>query len=1526
MTTWNVATIQALQAVVPNAGDDAIVSGYFNAGDLGGGSFYWEGAAELPASAKIVGTAAVSSSISGVTNTSPIQITASTGPGIAFSSGQSVLISGVSSEANGVWTIRVTQVTGASTSFTLDESNGTTADKYSGGGTVDTTTVKISSKHNLVSGQRILIGGVVGTTSVNGAWRCTVLSTTIFSIPALWNKPWSSGGAVGDGGTSIPSTAETGASSGRWRRIYAEGLSVRWFGAGVGAENSGAILAAANVSGSSVSSVTVVACGTGYSSSPLPTVTFSPPSGLGGTTAQGAAVVSNGAVVSVTVTDPGSGYASPPTVSFDGAGSGASAAANMPASSSLRFPAGTYDIKQSMTLPSWVSTEFPEGAVLRPSQVLVTLSGPIVASPAQQIIAGGSVWAMTQTGSGSAPAVGLYSTGPAWTATSLSVAVDSSSQFSYVLNGGPTVSGNVIPGGSYFAIPGTALLLIFPSGAYTSPVTYTWAPSNTINAAKPDQPSIAVTAGNLTAPTLEYEMQLQIATTGGLGSGSFELSLDGGPFSAPTTIPVSGTYSLAFTGVDITFSNAVYSAGSQYTWTTTGPVAFGAGSQAARTLSPNHLGAGQPKVDLGNVINACDAALGSVPGEIVVDCNGGNLAKNVIVGSNHRLRLGPGTYSASQGQTIANYAGIPWLLSNNSTLEGAGAQTILQESSGTGPGGPQTITTVVTSALFGQSDYFGGAANIEIRNLQITGLPTNQTSDAQSAIHLGNCNHGVVDNVVIANVNSFGITFGGGGSRAPQWTPGTLYPTGVVNSVVPPQWKGSAPYAPNQCVTPPAWQASTAYSSSSGSFYGAVVVPTTAPYNGYPFGFMYACIAAGVSAATEPAWNPVIGSVTLDGSAGTTGALPPVQWVNLGPVHYYQCTSSTTGTTGSSPPAFPVAGFTVTDGTVQWKDAGPQCYFVTFAPGVTNNASPANAPVLPTAVGATSADGSILWRNAGLGCGPRATDIHVTHCSLINMLSQGINGINADDFHISGNHFIGLSQRVSTAPTLIDCEPNVPTDLDRFFSICDNIIDIRQGIPPASPTGAVGITVKGVFSPNACGLGIVSGNVIVGAEIAGYFPAGLAVGSQGPDLEGGIGLFSVSNTVVSNNTIINARQTGIAVYSDGFVGGAQYNTIKGNILCGCGWAPTGALILGGVCYTRVLDNVIHYGGEVTAAAVSSSIAELGLYYGPPPDESPFPSVTVTPGNPTTVTTPSPHGFPTSGPAVYASVAGICGTIVTPGQPNALVGPVTVMSPTTFTIPVNTTGLVLATIASMDDSGGLIEVETVPEHGLTTGQAVFIFGAPAASNANNDVQANAQWVVTVTSPSKFTLNGSSWTGTGGTGYFGQLQLACGGNYIANNYLECVGASNPPNVQTQGYATLVNNFLGGYPQSGAVVGGVLQSSQAGTTLSRRVVSGRNYTIALNDHLVEVNASNGPVSVILPPAASPVASTVIGAAPVNQAYVIKRTDNSTNGVTVSPSGSDMLDGSPNALPVAPYGSVRVYSDGGATASPKGIGWWTW
>lgn len=76
--------------------------------------------------------------------------------------------------------------------------------------------------------------------------------------------------------------------------------------------------------GGTVSSITVTAPGSGYTTAPTVTLT-----GGGGTGATAVATVSGGAIIAITVTNPGTGYTSAPTVGLTGgAGTGGAAVAN----------------------------------------------------------------------------------------------------------------------------------------------------------------------------------------------------------------------------------------------------------------------------------------------------------------------------------------------------------------------------------------------------------------------------------------------------------------------------------------------------------------------------------------------------------------------------------------------------------------------------------------------------------------------------------------------------------------------------------------------------------------------------------------------------------------------------------------------------------------------------------------------------------------------------------------------------------------------------------------------------------------------------------------------------------------------------------------------------------------------------------------------------------------------------------------------------------------------------------------------
>jgi hypothetical protein len=298
MATWNVETIEALQAVSPSSGDDAIVAGYFDAGDLGGRIFYWEGTSALPASAAITGVTAVSAEITALTPTAPVQAT--TASTDTFWTGQVIAITGTATTFTGVAAGRFTiTVPNPSTPyiFTLNGTSGS-GTYTSGSFTANTATIATSAAHGLVSGQQVMIGNVKGTSAVHGTWKATMISgpasATQFSIGAAASGTYTAHtGIIGDGGTTIPENQTTSPTNSRWRRISSEGLSVK----SLGADNAAAMLAAANAATTGALSASITVGGSGYSSSP--SVTFSPPQSLNGIPATGTASVTGGAVTSV---------------------------------------------------------------------------------------------------------------------------------------------------------------------------------------------------------------------------------------------------------------------------------------------------------------------------------------------------------------------------------------------------------------------------------------------------------------------------------------------------------------------------------------------------------------------------------------------------------------------------------------------------------------------------------------------------------------------------------------------------------------------------------------------------------------------------------------------------------------------------------------------------------------------------------------------------------------------------------------------------------------------------------------------------------------------------------------------------------------------------------------------------------------------------------------------------------------------------------------------------------------------------
>jgi parallel beta helix pectate lyase-like protein len=156
-----------------------------------------------------------------------------------------------------------------------------------------------------------------------------------------------------------------------------------------------------------------------------------------------------------------------------------------------------------------------------------------------------------------------------------------------------------------------------------------------------------------------------------------------------------------------------------------------------------------PGQDIGAKINAADKALGQKPGDIVVK-GGGTISTQVVISSDHVLRLMPGTYAA----TTPN---IPILLKPRSSVIGSGWDSIIVES--TAPGQFTVISAYNNSILNGSAD-----AGLVIRNVQIKGANPGFNS-APQAISLGNCTGCLVDKVWINGTRSIGVQLGGSSSK-----------------------------------------------------------------------------------------------------------------------------------------------------------------------------------------------------------------------------------------------------------------------------------------------------------------------------------------------------------------------------------------------------------------------------------------------------------------------------------------------------------------------------------------------------------------------------------------------------------------------------------------------------------------------------------------------------------------------------------------------------------------------------------------
>lgn len=153
-------------------------------------------------------------------------------------------------------------------------------------------------------------------------------------------------------------------------------------------------------------------------------------------------------------------------------------------------------------------------------------------------------------------------------------------------------------------------------------------------------------------------------------------------------------------------------------------------------------------------INAADLSVAGIAATIYAYGGGDCGTTQVRVRYNHRLLLGAGTYSNS----LPTFT-YPWILESDSTLEGTGWNTILQESSYPSvTGGSFFVVTTYAQQLTNG----GTSRNIHISNLQIAGgKPDGYFQSADQTIALGNCHVCSIDRVYLNQTNAIGLQGGG---------------------------------------------------------------------------------------------------------------------------------------------------------------------------------------------------------------------------------------------------------------------------------------------------------------------------------------------------------------------------------------------------------------------------------------------------------------------------------------------------------------------------------------------------------------------------------------------------------------------------------------------------------------------------------------------------------------------------------------------------------------------------------------------
>lgn len=181
------------------------------------------------------------------------------------------------------------------------------------------------------------------------------------------------------------------------------------------------------------------------------------------------------------------------------------------------------------------------------------------------------------------------------------------------------------------------------------------------------------------------------------------------------------------------------------------------GERASVSVSGRCLAAGMKGNDVGAKINACDAKLGSNKGEILLS-GGGTISTQVVISSNHTLRVSGGIYKATAGGPVIR-------LKDDSSLVCDSLDAVLEESTGkNGDAGVKPFTIVAAYAGASLDSLNGSLArNLSIKGCHFRGARSDFDSASQT-VALGNCHNCSVTNNWLEATRTIGIQTGGGSS------------------------------------------------------------------------------------------------------------------------------------------------------------------------------------------------------------------------------------------------------------------------------------------------------------------------------------------------------------------------------------------------------------------------------------------------------------------------------------------------------------------------------------------------------------------------------------------------------------------------------------------------------------------------------------------------------------------------------------------------------------------------------------------